>query len=103
MKVFITKRYYKRSRPSEEPIKYDAHQKRVGADVHATIHMDPVLRSHPDLRKALLKHETTEIRTWGKGESGGHSKARSQEPKIIRNIGGVGGFWKEIKRRKSKQ
>jgi len=103
MKVYVTKKYYKHSRVGEEPIKYKAKQKRVGADVHATVFMDPVLKKHPDLRKALIKHEKTEIRAWGRGESGGHSKARRHEPKAIRNIGGVSGFWREIKRRENKK
>lgn len=99
MKIFVTKRYYKRRRIGEEPIKYKAKQKRVGADVHATIMMDPVLKKHPDLRKALVRHEVSEIRAWGKGSTSAHSSARSKEPKAIRNIGGVSGFWREINRR----
>lgn len=103
MKVYITKRYYKRRRTGEEPIKYKAKQKRVGSDVHATVYMDPILKKHPDLRKALVRHETNEIRAWGKGSTSGHSKARKREPKAIRNIGGVSGFWREIKRREKRK
>ena len=103
MKVYVTKRYYKRSRPGEEPIKYSAKQKRVGADVHAKVMMDPVLKEHDDLRRALLRHELSEIRSWGRGESNAHSKARKKEPKAIRNIGGVSGFWREIRRREKSE
>lgn len=103
LKVYVTKKYYKRSRVGEEPIKYHAKQKRIGADVHATVYMDPVLKKHPDLRKALVRHETDEIRAWGKGSSSAHSGARKREPKVIQNIGGVSGFWREIKRREKQK
>lgn len=100
MDVKISKKYYKRSRPGEEPMKYKARQPRgVGTTVHAEVYMDPVLKKHPDLRKELLKHEMVEIRSWGEGSTRGHSKARGRESKPIREIGGVSGFWREIKKR----
>lgn len=100
VRVKLTKRYYKRSRPGEEPIKYKAKQPGgVGSTVHATIHLDPVLKKHPDLRKAMISHEINEIKDWASGKTGSHKKARKKEPKLTRNIGGVSGFWKEIRRR----
>lgn len=103
MKVFVTKRYYKRSVRGREPIKYKARQPHgIGKDIHVTIRMDPVLKKHPDLRKALLRHEISEIRAWGKGKTGTHKKAREKEPKLLRKIGGVMGFWREIKRREKR-
>lgn len=56
MRYTFKKEYYKRRRPGEEPISFHASQK--GNRVKATIKMDPVLKKHPDLRKALLAHET---------------------------------------------
>ena len=72
-----------------------------GTDIYGEVWIDPVLRKkrHSDLRKAILKHETNEIRDWGKGGKVSHTKARKREPRLTRNIGGVSGFWKEIERR----
>ena len=97
MKITIKKEYYKRSRPGEEPIHYRVHQK--GDVVHATVKMDPVLKKHDDLRNALVTHERREITAWARGDTAAHSHAKAKEPKAIRNIGGVSGFWREIKRR----
>ena len=99
MKIFVTKKYYARTRRGREPIRFKARQKKVGSDVHATIVMDPILKKHSDLRKALLAHEKREISSWGRGKKGSHLKARKKEPKKLQKIGGVTGFWKEIKRR----
>ena len=102
MKIFITKRYEKRVNAGRqpEPIRFHVEQpKGVGTDVHATITMNPVLRKHPDLRKAMLGHEVHEIKEWGKGGHAAHAKSHRKEPKLTRGIGGVSGFWKEIKRR----
>lgn len=96
--------YYKGIRKGKQPIKYHAEQpKGIGTDVKATIYLDPILKYHDDLRDALVNHEIREIITWAKGEKGAHTKARSQEPKAIRDIGGVSGFWKEIERRERKE
>jgi hypothetical protein len=103
MKIRVKKRYYKRSQRGREPIKYHASQPRgIGTDIQATIKIDPVLKRHKDLRKSLLKHEMDEIREWGRGRRAGHTKARKREPKKIRTIGGVSGFWKEIERREGR-
>ena len=100
MQVRVTKRYYKRIKVGRDPIRYQARQpKGIGADVHVVITLDPVLKNHPDLRRDLLKHELDEIKAWGLGKSGGHTRARSKEPRQTREIGGVSGFWREIKRR----
>ncbi|KKL86535.1 hypothetical protein LCGC14_1943760 [marine sediment metagenome] len=101
MKLYIKKKYYKRSRKGREPVSYHAKQpKGVGTDVHATLYLDPVLKKHRDLRKGLIRHEKEELKAWGRGKSGGHTIARRKEPKLTRDIGGVSGFWKEIERRK---
>jgi hypothetical protein len=100
MRYTFKKEYYKRRRPGEEPISFHASQK--GNRVKATIKMDPVLKKHPDLRKALLAHETSEIKAWATGDTAAHSQARAKEPVAIRNIGGVSGFWREIKRREKR-
>ena len=103
IQVKVTYKYYKRVRQGEEPIRYVARQpKGVGTNVFATIYLDPILKKHPDLLKALLKHELNEIKAWGMGKAGVHTKARVREPALTRKIGGVSGFWKEIKRRESK-
>lgn len=103
MKIYVTKKYYKRSVKGREPIKYNAKQpKGVGTDVHATVMLDPVLKKHGDLREALLRHERKEMLLWGKGESGCHRKALLSESDKIRRLGGVSGFWREVERRKKK-
>jgi len=100
MRIIINKTYYKNSVKGREPIKYSVKQpKGVGTDVHASIKIDPVLKKHKDLRKALLYHEKREISAWGSGKTNAHSLARKREPKLTKNIGGVSGFWKEIGRR----
>lgn len=99
----ITYKYYKHIRRGEEPIRYTARQpKGVGTTVFATIYLDPILKKHPDLKRALVKHEVAEIKTWAVGKTGSHTRARGQEPALTREIGGVSGFWKEIKRRESR-
>ena len=100
MKLHIKKKYYSRVRWGEQPIKFRISQpKGIGTDVYCVIYLDPILKRHKDLREALLKHEIEEITDWAKGGKGSHSKARRSEPVIIRNLGGVSGFWREVKRR----
>jgi hypothetical protein len=100
MKVHVTKRYYKTTNKKREPISFSANQPRgIGTDVHAVIKIDPILKKHKDLRKAMLKHEVYEITDWGKGCNLAHKHAKHKEPKLTREIGGTKGFWKEIKRR----
>jgi hypothetical protein len=102
MNVKIKKVYYKRSQRGRDPIKFEAVQPNgIGTDVHAKIKIDPILRRHKDLRKAMLGHEVYEIKDWGRGCDNAHSHAKHREPKLTKNIGGVSGFWKEIKRRES--
>lgn len=106
MKIHLKEKYYKRSKVGREPIRFHVRQpKGAGTDVHGTIWLDPVLRErqNADLRKDLLKHETDEIRDWAKGKKGSHTRAKSQEPALIRNIGGVSGFWREIARRNRRE
>ncbi len=100
MKVLIKKKYYKTSSRKRSPIKFVAVQPEgKGTTVHATLHIDPVLRKHKDLRNAMLKHEVIEIKHWGEGGRSSHYHAKSKEPKLTRNMG-LGGFWREIDRRK---
>lgn len=102
MKLHLKKRYYKTSRRGREPIRYSVRQPRgVGTDIYGEVRIASVLRKrkNKDLRKALMRHEIAEIRKWGKGGKATHSEARKREPKLTRGIGGVSGFWKEIKRR----
>ena len=99
----ITYKYYKHVRRGEEPIRYTVKQpKGVGTAAFATIYLDPILKKHPDLQRALLKHEINEIKAWATGKVGVHIKARGKEPALTRKIGGVSGFWEEIKRRETK-
>ena len=105
MKLRLKKKYYKNVRRGKEPIRYRVRQpKGKGTDIEGTIFIDPILRKrkNKDLKKALLNHEINEIRNWGKGLKKSHSKARSKEPKLTKNIGGVLGFWKEIEKRERK-
>jgi hypothetical protein len=100
MKVIVREKYYKRSEVGREPAKFHAEQpKGIGTNIHAIVTLDPVLKKHKDLHKAIMKHEVTEIKHWGEGNTGSHHHARRKEPHLTRNIGGVSGFWKEIKRR----
>ena len=104
MKVKVKKVYYKRIQKGRDPIKFEAVQPNgIGEDVHATIKIDPILKKHKDLRKAMLRHEVYEIVDWGRGCNNAHSHAKRKEPKLTRNIGGVSGFWKEIKRREKRK
>jgi len=99
----ITYKYYKHVRRGEEPIRYTVRQPEgVGTTAYVTIYLDPILKKHPDLKRALVKHEIDEIKAWAMEKTGSHAKARHREPALTRNIGGVSGFWKEIKRRESK-
>ena len=99
----ITYKYYKRVRRGEEPIRYTVRQPGgVGTTAYATIYLDPILKKHADLRKALVNHELREIKAWAIGRTGSHTGARREEPVLTRDIGGVSGFWKEIKRRESR-
>lgn len=96
----IKKVYYSRVRWGEQPIRFTAKQpKGVGTTVYATIYLDPILKHHPDLRNALLKHEIAELKAWGAGSTRAHTIGKSKESKLLRQIGGVSGFWREIKRR----
>jgi hypothetical protein len=102
MKLHLKRKYYKHTKSGREPIRFHVTQPEgIGTDIYGTIWLDPVLRkrANADLRKALIKHETDEIKAWGRGKSGVHTKAKSKEPKLIREIGGVSGFWREIERR----
>lgn len=100
MKLHISKRYYKNSRKGREPAIYHAKQpKGVGTDIHAIVKLDPILKKHRDLRKGILKHESSEIEAWGKGRTACHRYASSKEPEVTRKLGGVKGFWKEIEKR----
>lgn len=104
MKLHLKKRYYKRSQKGREPVKYKVRQPRgVGTDIYGEIRIDPVLRKkkHSDLKRALLGHEIREIKDWGRGYAGGHTRARIHEPRLTRGMGGVSGFWKEVKRRET--
>lgn len=104
MKVYVTKRYWKRNRENESPAVYRAEQRGgVGTDVHATIMMTPVLKKHRDLREGILKHETEEIKAWGRGSTRAHRIASSKEPVATRKLGGERAFWKEIERRGKKK
>jgi hypothetical protein len=104
MKVKIKKVYYKRSQKGRDPIKFSASQpKGVGTDVHAVVKIDPVLRKHKDLRKAMMRHEEYEIKDWGNGCNKAHYHAKRREPKLTRKIKNVSGFWQEIERRKFKR
>ena len=104
MKIHITKTYYKVSRKGREPAKFHAKQPRgLGTDVHAKVMLDPILKKHKDLERGIMRHEREEIEHWGHGHIASHHVARSKEPKLTRNIGGVSGFWKEIDRRNKKE
>jgi hypothetical protein len=97
MKVIVTKSYYKRSKRGRSPAKFHAVQS--GSEVHAKVKLDPVLKRHPDLLRGVLKHENEEIKAWGNGHHAPHLHARSKEPKVTRELGGISGFWREIDRR----
>lgn len=100
MRVILKKRYYAKTVPGREPVRYTASQPGgVGTTVYATVYMDPVLRRHPDLKQAMLNHEAREIRAWGGGSTRPHRTAKEAEPRLTRQIGGVSGFWAEIRRR----
>ena len=100
MKLYIRKRYRKRSKRGGKPASFHATQpKGVGTDVHAIIKLDPILKKHKDLRKGILRHERKEIEAWGRGRTDSHRYANNREPEVTRRLGGVRGFWKEIRKR----
>lgn len=104
MKVKIKKVYYKRIQKGREPVKFTAKQpKGLNTDVYAVVKIDPILKKYSDLRKPMLRHEKHELVAWGKGHPAPHYHAKSREPKRTRSIGGVSGFWQEIKRRETKR
>ena len=96
MKIYVVKRYNKRS--GGKPIESRYEQPRgVGSDIHAEIRLDPSLKKHPDLRRALIRDEKNKIREWGRGNA--FKKAKT--PRLLRDIGGVKNVRDEIKRRES--
>lgn len=104
MELHLTTRYYKHSKVGREPIRFHVRQpKGIGTDVHGAIWLDPILKEpqNADLREALIKHELNEIKVWGQGNKASHTEAKGREPTLTKNIGGVSGFWHEIKRRQS--
>jgi len=104
MKVHIKKVYHKKTRIGRPPASFHAKQpKWVGTTVHAVVKLDPILKKHKDLHRGIMKHEKHEIKAWGQGLPMPHAHARTKEPKLTRNIGGVSGFWKEIDRRKNRR
>jgi hypothetical protein len=104
MKVKIRKVYYKRIKSGRDPVRFEAVQPNgLNTDVHAVVKIDPILKKYPDLRKPMLQHEKHELVMWGKGHADAHSHAKRKEPKRTRCIGGVKGFWSEIKKREYKR
>ena len=102
-KILLKQKYYSKIKKGREPIRYRAKQpKGIGTTIYATIYLDPVLKKYKDLRKELIGHEVNEIKAWGKGSTKAHTFARRKEPKKTKSIGGVSGFWKEIRRREKK-
>jgi len=104
MKLNLKRKYYKHTKVGREPVRFHVRQpKGIGTDIDGEVWLDPVLKEdgNIDLREALLKHEIDEIKTWGKGTKASHTLAKSQEPILIRKLGGVSGFWQEIKRRQT--
>ena len=103
VKITLKEKYYKKSKLNREPIKYHAEQPGgLGTKVTAVVHMDPVLKQYPDIRKAMLQHERREISDWSIGKTSAHKRAKAKEPRVIKDIGGVSGFWKEVRRREKK-
>lgn len=92
--------WYKKSRPGQEPVRYVA-QKIGQKNVYVTLYADPVLKKkkNKDLKKALFTHEIREAMLWSRGSTHAHTEARKAEPNETEHIGGVSGFWKEVKRR----
>jgi len=97
MKISIEESYYKRSRRGKSPASFHAVQH--GDNIKAKVKLDPVLKKHRDLLRGVRKHEREEITAWGKGHHAPHLHARSKEPRITRELGGIKGFWREIDRR----
>ena len=104
MKIKVKKIYYKKSQHGRNPIHFEATQPNgIGTDVKAVIKIDPILRKHhnKDLRQAMMGHELYEIKDWANGCDKAHHHAKRREPKLTKEIGGVTGFWREIKRRQN--
>jgi hypothetical protein len=97
MKISIDESYYARSRRGKSPASFHAVQH--GDTIKAKVKLDPVLKKHKDLLSGIRKHEREEIKAWGNGHHTPHLHARSKEPNVTRNLGGVKGFWNEIDRR----
>jgi hypothetical protein len=86
--VNIKETYFKRSRPGNPPIAYTAQGYSSGKVTDANIRKDPILKRHPKLERAMLRHEMNEIklRSRGMNVNKAHRIARSQEPSITRNL-----------------
>lgn len=86
--VKIKERYYKnRLSSNKSPVKYQAwgHGSTDKID-EVLIFKDPRLKKRPELERAMMHHEETEIRLRSKGmsEPKAHKIAMSKEPKIIK-------------------
>ncbi len=87
--VKIRQEYFKRSRPGEPPIMYKAWGKRSNQRVtEVLIRKDPALKRHPQLEKAMMRHEMAEIKLRAKGVdvNKAHRIARSKELRLTRTL-----------------
>jgi len=99
MKVLFRVSYHKdiRRRRGTPIAWYDATRK--GDTIFARIHLHPILKKYPDLKRGVLGHEKHEITAWANGSTAAHRYANNHEPKVTRELGGKQGFWQEIEQR----
>lgn len=101
MEVGYEIKYSRVWREGVSPARYVALRKGNKIIAHITLH--PILRKYPDLRIGVLQHETNEIAAWARGNTASHRYANDRESRVTKQLGGVKGFWKEIKLRRQER
>lgn len=110
MKLKITEKWYKRTQRGRVPMRYQCRgyktkdgkgagkKVKTGWVTDAVIYKDPILKKHPQLEKAIKKHEIDEIKARARGMSlnQAHSYACKREPRIIKGLN-VKQFWDKMK------
>lgn len=104
-KTRVKIKYYKTSDRNRSPATFQTVQPNgVGTGSYATVMLDPILKEkkNRDLKRAILRHEKTEIDAWEAGSPLPHTYAKGKENKLTKNINYAHQFWNEIDRRKGK-
>ena len=100
MKVSYRVHYSADRRRTVSPARYTAQRKGDWVIAHITLH--PILKKYSDLRRGVLGHEMDEIASWVEGVTASHRYANGREPRVTKWLGGVKGFWAEVRKREAK-